>query len=247
MINKQYSQQWSKDAVVIAARIKKQFGNIIAAACAVIGVPIDIIVGFIVIESEGKADAVSPMGAIGMMQLTPETAYDTIKRQQKEGFDPQEEAIIKKYAPSILTAKKFDGTVDATLTKALKNYEFNIWVGVMCVGWLLKNTSSLLGDFRLDQVVIKYNAGIGNYHKYIAAKGLQDKDTTTIYQAFPFAETKSYILKFVGIKGSIEQSMRVNMDGSVQPEVTANTNKALSDTVNQTISSTLGNLGTKAK
>lgn len=243
----QFSKQFTADAVVFAKRIKQKFGTTIQAASNAYGIPIDILVGFMIIESEGVATAVSPAGAIGLMQLTPATAYDTIALQAKIGLKPEAAGIIQNVLPGFLkvngVASPYSAWKDKIYT-ALKNADFNIWVGTICVGQLMASTVDSDDYVRLDRVVIKYNAGVGNYSKYVTkSASLMDASASVLAISFPFAETRGYIKKFVGVGGSIEQSAKVSMSGNdIQIPSSGSTN-ASGSKVNYGVTSPVSGIG----
>lgn len=201
-IKKQYSTDFSRDAVLLATRIKGRYGSIIAQCATAYKVAQNIIIGFVVIESEGKPEVVSPAKAVGLMQLTVETAYDAIALMvRKNEVLPNVRAIIARQCKGLLLpgnklAKL--SSVKAAMFTALKNPEFNLWVGTYLLSSFLKQDPKSLAH-----IVIKYNAGIGNYARYVTKKGLENADGATLYNTFPLKETKAYLLKFIGIQGSI--------------------------------------------
>lgn len=224
MVNEQFSAQFSKDALVLAKKFKTNYGTIFKEASNSTGVPVDIGVGFMIIENPGgdpaaksytctaKKDATGDC-YVGMMQMGAETAFDTMKRQAPD-LDPKEAAIIQKYLPGFIKPGGFVGFLSSwkmKIYKALQNPEFSIWIGMMHIGQLMKTTKDKDGNFRFDHVIVKYNRGVGNFQKEVVKTGLQNADTATLAQKLPVAETRAYILKFVGKDGSVIQSMRTKI------------------------------------
>lgn len=224
MVDEQFSTQFSKDAAVIARKFKTNYGTYFKESSASTGVPVDILVGFMVIENPDgdpaaksytcteKKDATGDC-YVGMMQMGAETAFDTMKRQAPD-LDPKEAAIIQKYLPGFIKPGGFVGFLTAwkmKIYKALQNPEFSIWVGAMHIAQLIKTTKDSDGNFRFDHVIVKYNRGVGNFQKEVVRTGLQNVDTATLAKKLPVAETRSYILKFVGKEGSVIQSMRIKI------------------------------------
>ena len=221
LVNRKFSDRFSKDALASAKKIKQNYGSIISEASATVGVDIPIIIGFMIIENTpANPNLVSPCSATakadlrcsyGLMQMQVDTAFDTMKRQAAQGLKAKEAAIIQKYLPGFL---KPAGTVGFLRAWRLKIYqallkpEFNIWMGVIHLGQLMKDTEKQFGTYRLDHVIIKYNRGIGNYNKEVKKAGLEKVDTATLAEKLPVAETRAYIVKFVGIEGSIWAAMK---------------------------------------
>lgn len=213
-IDQQYSADFTSDAEKTANYIWTTYGQMIIDACFTVGLDPCIVVGFMIIES-GRGDgtvnpnAQSPVGAQGLLQLMPVTAWQTLE-SQAASFTPEQSAIITKYLPGYQKPGGFSGLQGTWLPKItalLKTPEFNIWVGVMQLAQLCLYIVRKTGDLKLDQVAVSYNAGQGNYQKYIYSKGLSNSDTTTLVAAFPFVETTNYVLKLVGTGGSIQAAM----------------------------------------
>jgi hypothetical protein len=220
MVNEQFSKSFSADALVYARRLKTSYGSILKAASASTGVPVDILVGFMIIENdEGdptvksytctKAKDATGDCYLGLMQMGAETAFDTIKWQAAKGLSDQERAVVEKYLPGFLKPLGlvgFLGSWKMKIYKALQTAEFGIWTGALHIAQLIQRTTDDNGNVRLDHVIVKYNRGAGNYIKEVVNSGLKNVDTATLAKKLPVAETRSYILKFVGIDGTIKAS-----------------------------------------
>lgn len=227
--------------------LKKNYASNFKNASYFTGVPEMILYGFAAIESGSLGpSAVSPAGAVGIMQVTPATAYDTLVRQINNTNDYDGMVLLQtlqKLAPNIIKVKKalvetkkkvavpntkptqYVEVPNFNITKgsdafsivpyasstvlfktALKNAYFNILVGSIAVAQLLAQSIKSTGQPRMDHVVIKYNAGIGNFARYVTNRGLEKStvDTTKLKAAFPLAETKAYIVKLLGINGTLD-------------------------------------------
>lgn len=199
-------------------QIRSNWGDIVEAASNAYGVDPNIMLGFIAIESPDlKDDAVSSAGAIGVMQMQVATAFDYVCKQAPK-ISPAYAAIVQKYMPGFLKPGGFTGfysTWKAKVEDALYQADFNIWTGITGLSQMIwADLQSNNGNLRLDHVVIKYNAGgdnfSGNYHKYVVAAGLKDADPATLLASFPLVETKAYLIKLLGIDGSVVIACRTS-------------------------------------
>lgn len=221
LVNKKYSDQFSADAMTAAKKAFAQYGSIIDAAASTVGVNKHFVVGFMIIENmalDPKAVSYGCSGkkqiihacSYGLMQMQVATAFQTIK-DQAHNLKSAEAMIIQKYLPGILKPAGFVGFLSAWEDKiynALFIPEFAIWIGTIHLGQLINRTIKDHGEPRLDHVIIKYNRGSGNFIKEVVLPGLKNADTTTLVNKLPIEETRSYILKFLGIDGSVIASMR---------------------------------------
>lgn len=214
MINQKYSDDFSNEAMIEARYIRANYGNIIGAAAQSFGIDPNWVIGFMVIESgtgsQVNPNAKSSAGAVGLLQLTPITAYETITNQAPV-MTGQQVAIIQKFLPGFIKVGGFTGlqrTWLPKITDELTEPEFNIWVGTMRLAQLMMYIFRKTSDIKMDQVVVAYNAGQGNYQKYVYTKNLSGVDTTTLVSNFPFQETRDYIVKLLGTDGSAMAALR---------------------------------------
>lgn len=163
--------------------------------------PKELINGFIFIESSGKEDAVSSAGAVGLMQLTQQTANDVVRRDmQKKWFTNAEKNILVKYigvekANKLMASKIGDTTVYIT-KEDLKKPELNIMLGTAYLGQIVDKLNTEK-DLRLDKAIILYNRGF-----YTNIKNL--KGGYADVMATQPTETKNYILKLVAQNGVLD-------------------------------------------
>lgn len=143
---------------VTAALIKTKFKNIIIPKYGAYvnniskatGVPVNLIYSFIFIESSGEQGVPSTgtEQATGLMQVTPDTAFDTINFElSSNGLCDAEKTIIKKYYPTAslsgtslgtLAAFQASGSpIKAALMAALTYPEFNILIGAQFLGRII--------------------------------------------------------------------------------------------------------------
>jgi hypothetical protein len=221
LVNKKYSEQFSADAMKQAKKAYALYGSIINAASATIGINKHFIVGFMLVENmQLDPDAVSygctaakaaqRACSYGLMQMQVPTAFQTMK-DQAHNLKSAEAMIIQKYLPGFLKPAGFVGFLtewNEKIYQALLKPEFAIWIGTMHLAQLINKTIKDYGSPRLDHVIIKYNRGVGNFNKEVVKPGLSQVDTLTLVSKLPIEETRSYVVKFLGIDGSVIASMR---------------------------------------
>jgi len=129
----------------------------------------DLIPAIIACESGGRADAVSPKGAIGLMGISPivfkeweENTYNYLGASSEEKLDKREyDRIIH-----------FEHEIDILYDK-----DWNKNIGE----WYLRRLKDHYGCKTIEEILCAYNWGIGNLKKYRLKSAPQ--------------ETKSYIQK----------------------------------------------------
>ena len=209
-IQQQYSSSFSSDAATTAQWIQDNYGTIVQSAANSVGMDPNIAIVFMIIESGTgngtvNPNAKSPAGAIGLLQLEPTSAWQALANQAP-AFTPDQAAIVDKYLPGFRKVGGFVGLLSSwssNIATALVIPEFNIYVGIIQLAQLFKYIIRKAGTLDLAQVVIAYNAGQGNYNSLVYNKGLQNSDTTTLVADFPYPETTNYIIKLLGIGGSL--------------------------------------------
>lgn len=220
-INMEFSGQFSEEAPRAVKFIRKNYGNIVRDASADIGIDPNFIIGFMVIESakmdgSGQVNprATSPAGAKGLMQLTPETAFDAIEKQAPVMSNKQV-TIVNKYLPGLVKAGGFTGfykNYKDKLSNVLFEPEFSIWIGAMLKAQICKYVINNSGSLNLAQVVVIYNAGEGNYKKWVVNNNLSKSDSTTLVKGLQVAgglkESRQYIVKLLGINGSLVAAIK---------------------------------------
>ena len=181
--------------------IGNTFYSQIANASTLTGVPANLIISIIFIESAGVATAKSGAGAAGLMQVTPDTASGVIFLTHKAGkLNPAlRQALITLLGQRVLCIEKqhFMGQPvkcnTAITTAELFNPMLNILIGSMLIALLIDQHTEA-GKVRLDKVITRYNRGY--FYK--------PKGTVTELLASVTGETKAYILKLVGINSTMD-------------------------------------------
>lgn len=195
-------------------QIGKKYYKEIKQAEDLTKVPGALILSVIFTESAGNPNALSYVGAAGLMQLKPQAANDTIFLENKQGrLTAAELAILKKYLGNRVNGplkqkylshkikeNNFTGNV---VTRAdMMNPEFNILVGAMLLGILIDQHQEA-GTLRLDKVLLRY--GLGYFFKPGEGNVEQVLDRVKTKST----EAYSYILKVAGKNGLLETQATV--------------------------------------
>jgi hypothetical protein len=195
-------------------QIGKKYYKEIKQAEDLTKVPGALILSVIFTESAGNPNALSYVGAAGLMQLKPQAANDTIFLENKQGrLTAAELAILKKYLGNRVNGplkqkylshkikeNNFNGNV---VTRAdMMNPEFNILCGAMLLGILIDQHQEA-GALRLDKVLLRY--GLGYFFKPGEGNVEQVLDRVKIKST----EAYSYILKVAGKNGLLETQASV--------------------------------------
>lgn len=185
--------------------IRKKYGDIIAKISNITDVNTELIESFIFIESSGDAKAQTPY-AVGLMQVSPAMASDTIiKEYRTKKLTKEEENIIKKNIgldkwSKVQKAKS--NSIGTYITRdELFNPEFNILIGAMHIGQLLDEFTEK-GIPRLDKIVVIYNTG--KYSK-LAKKIIADKTSSmeALTNSMPKGQA-DYVRKLIGINSTLD-------------------------------------------
>jgi len=189
--------------------IRQQYSRLIEQSAALTRVPAGLIAGLVFVESNGRATAVSSAGAVGLMQLKPQSANDAIflENRMERLTEAEREIIIRylgtraegifrmKYLGHKLPQNNQSGNV-VTREDLLKP-EFNLLVGSMLLGLLIDQHTEG-GVLRLDKAVVRYNQGY--FYKPQGDTIAQTLDSARLRSA----EAYNYILKMVGRNGALE-------------------------------------------
>jgi hypothetical protein len=210
-VSEQFSAEFSADAAVAAPKIRAAYNDIIQAACSAFGFDPNVAIGFMIVENtDVNPSAVISAGAIGLMQLEPATAFQTIKNQavaMPGGF----EVIVSNKLPGFIKPLQLVGFLvnwESQIAAALTDPEFNIWCGCCQLAQLANKSIKLDGEMRIDHMVVMYNAGVGNYYKYVVDTGLAGVDPEALLAQLGIPETTAYIEKLLGPEGAILAALR---------------------------------------
>lgn len=203
-----YTQESVKLNKAALQNIRKTYKSYIEGAAYLTNVPAEIITGVIFIESAGNKNVLSSAGAVGLMQLKPLTANDTIWiENSKKRLSNMEKTVIRKFIgnrlDAILSMKylnhklKINGYTGNVITKndLLQPY-FNILVGAIYLG-LLIDQSTAKDNLRIENVMLRYNQGY-----FFNPKG--NNFTETLANVKSRTEAYNYLLKMLGKNGIME-------------------------------------------
>lgn len=186
--------------------IRPKYGKYINNISALVGLPSELIEGFIFIESAGIENAKSPY-ATGLMQLSPATASDGLVFEKgKNRLEKGESDLLKKYLGSrysVLDKVKPNqislGKTFITNDDLLKP-ELNILIGSIILKQLCDEFTEN-GNIRLDKVISVYNGG--RYSKS-SKKIIPFEGTTEQLVALAPKETADYIKKLIGVNSLLD-------------------------------------------
>jgi soluble lytic murein transglycosylase-like protein len=174
-----------------------------------------IIASFIATESGGKNTPPNKYNATGLMQVTPNSVWETIAKWQVMVDSPLSEKAKSFFNKAIPLSKNFNpntlpsSAVKNQILKALQdNPEFNIAIGVALLRWLLEafkdgNTT------HLNKVMVSYNAGY--YSMRNKVKGKLTTAELLNNKTIPF-ESRAYLLKMLGVNGFLDLWFKNNIN-----------------------------------
>jgi soluble lytic murein transglycosylase-like protein len=189
--------------------IATQWYSEIKQAEQLTNVPASIILAVIFTESAGKPAIVSSAGAVGLMQLKPQTGNDVIFLEKKAGRLTEAEIAVlrkhlgarldgplkQKYLSHKIKENNYKGNV---ITKAdLQKPELNVLLGAMYLGILIDQHYEN-GLLRLDKVVLRYNQG------YFFKIPQGNVESTLDFAKGKSKEAYTYALKVIGKNGLIQ-------------------------------------------
>ena len=196
--------------------IKKNYDREIRQAEQLTNLPYEMIAALIFIESGGDKNIISGAGAVGLTQITPDTANAAIAKENLSGrLSEAEKAVLAKYLPELTPIIVKKQSVKVTrlaailkqpnlggptlITKAdLKKPELNILLGAMFFKLLL-DQSTIGNDIRIEKAIVRYNGG---YNKKVPGNNIEET-----LKSITSTETKAYILKMLGKNGVLEMQM----------------------------------------
>lgn len=202
-----YSEAQAQANLATVLTLRANYGTLIQQASRLANVPTAVIESIIFIESGGNASARSSAGAVGLMQLTPDTCVTAIHLDNKENrvSDEQLDVLGQHLGSKLVNIRKlrYLGDAKAGNTKLVAadviDPEINLLIGAMLLGRLIDQETDFLSVtdrlIRWDKIVFRYNAGY--FYKFTAktVAGIlaEAKAKST--------ETGNYIPKFCGKNG----------------------------------------------
>jgi soluble lytic murein transglycosylase-like protein len=183
--------------------IMSSYGVYINNSAKISNVQRDLISSVIFIESAGKVDAVSPAGAVGLMQIAPISATDilVIENKQKRLNDAEKKILenhIGKQRLAEILKMTYMGQKQVITKADLLNPELNILIGTIYLGLLIYEETEN-GKVRLDKVILRYNAGYNAHSKGKNLKGDINNVIKTVNK-----ESSTYIVKLLGKNGVLD-------------------------------------------
>lgn len=183
------------------ANIQSNYGTFINRQSQLSNVPAEIIKSFIFIESSGQENAKSGAGAIGLMQITPNSMNDIlVLENQKNRLSVGEKAYLTELIgadrANQVFATRVLGRLNVITTDDLLDPATNIFIGTIYLGLLIDRfTENKV--IRLDKVVIQYNMG------WFANKSGTTLQGNTIDDLIASVnkESSTYITKLLGQNG----------------------------------------------
>jgi soluble lytic murein transglycosylase-like protein len=193
-------------------RIYETYKKEIDLVSQISNVPTSVLSSFIFIESGGNEKAISSAGAIGLMQLKPDSASDILVMENNKGFlSPPERNILtqklgNRFTNGILRMKFLgqkvtvgNKTSAVWVTKEdLLDPLLNILIGAIYLGLLISEHTEN-GTVRFDKIVIRYNRGYFSDNRGRNLRGT----IADVIKNVP-TESKNYVLKLLGINGTFD-------------------------------------------
>jgi soluble lytic murein transglycosylase-like protein len=173
-----------------------------------------IIASFIATESGGKNLPSNKYDATGLMQVTPESVWETLAKWQimvKSPLSATAKSFFNKaipsskyYSPNTLPSSSVLNEIKSAL---YKNTEFNIAVGTAMIRWLLEAfKNGNIAD--INKVMVSYNAGY--YAMKNKVKGVQATSDMLKNKTIPL-ESRTYLLKMLGVNGFLDLWFKNNL------------------------------------
>ena len=191
------------------ASIGKKYARELEQASTLTNVPLPLLLAVTFTESAGQPQIVSSAGAVGLMQLKPQTANDVIFLENQAGrLSAAETAILKKHLGARLNGplkqkylshkireNNFSG--NALTRTDLQTPELNLLLGAMLLGILIDQHRE--GNaLRLDKALVRYNRG------YFFKLPSTDVEKTLDFVKGKSGEAYAYALKVIGRNGLLE-------------------------------------------
>jgi soluble lytic murein transglycosylase-like protein len=189
--------------------IGKKYARELEQASMLTNVPLPLLLAVTFTESAGQAQIVSSAGAVGLMQLKPQTANDVIFLESQAGrLSSQELNVLRrhlgkrldgplkqKYLSHKIRENNFSG--NALTRTDLQTPELNLLLGAMLLGILIDQHREG-ASLRLDKALVRYNRG------YFFKLPSTDVERTLDFVKGKSGEAYAYALKVIGRNGLLE-------------------------------------------
>jgi soluble lytic murein transglycosylase-like protein len=187
-------------------------------------IPPSVIISFIATESGGRMLPPNKYKATGLMQLTPDTLWEAVKKWgvwvKSSPIPTNAASLLKSKIPVILTSKAIrpDPLTTDQILKALQNdANFNTMAGTLVLRWLIERFSTSITGGQLNKAMVAYNASA--YTKALvegAAKNPIKAPIDTLVLAtnriVPL-ESRNYLYKMLGQDGYLALILQRNALG----------------------------------
>ena len=180
--------------------IKAKYGKLIAQAALITGLAEELIQSVVFIESAGKPDARSGAGALGLMQLLPVTAEDSLFLARKKDLLTADlitalNAVLAGKLSLVLKRPNLGVKPAFRIPLAwLVRPEVSILIGSVFLSLLIKEATQADGTVRLDLAIARYNRGY-----FFKPRGTIEELVASVP-----AETRGYILKLAGVNSTLD-------------------------------------------
>lgn len=185
--------------------VEKNYGKLIDKWSKIFQIDKGIVICFICTESGGKNAPRNRFNATGLMQVTPNTVYETITKWDLMVDVPLSTSTLNFFNKKVSTTSKWSRTRNPNeaetqqIQSTLNDVEYNIAVGVATLRWLVEAFDKI-GVSTLDKVMVSYNAGFYGTRNKIKSMTIKQ---IVVDKSLP-SESRSYVLKMLGVHGFMD-------------------------------------------
>jgi soluble lytic murein transglycosylase-like protein len=191
----------------VSDKIYTTFGTFITRWGIEFEIDDSIIASFIATESGGINSPPNKYDATGLMQMTPNSVWETLAKWQVMVNSPLSAKATSFFNKAIPSSKNFNANtlpssaVKSEIRKALQNNpEFNIAIGTATLRWLLEAFKD--GKVaNINKVMVSYNAGYYSMRNLV--KGVLTTQQLINNKSIPL-ESRGYLLKMLGVNGFLD-------------------------------------------
>ena len=215
-----YSKQSTIDAnIKMIQSINTTYGSICNKWGIVFNIPKEVIIAFIATESGGRMLAPNKYKATGLMQVTPDAIWESVRKWDsivKSPLPTEAKSELQRKIPQIFTSKAIQPdaiTNNTILSNLQKDANFNILCGTLVLRWLINRFSTSLTGGQLNKAMVAYNAGAYIKPLNISSSSpiVQPIDTIKLAtnRLVPL-ESRSYLYKMLGKDGFLALILQRN-------------------------------------
>lgn len=205
-----YSAPATKQANAQMIReIKANYGAIITRWGTLFEIPDGVIIAFIATESGGRMLAPNKFKATGLMQVTPDALWESVRKFQATTKRPLPETArveLNRQVPQIFTSRAAEPdatTSNRILSLLQRDANFNIMAGTIVLRWLLERFSTSITGGQLNKAMVAYNAGAYTRSLNVGTSPITAPIDTLILATNRIVplESRSYLYKMMGKDG----------------------------------------------